>query len=83
MNIIIFLLIGLIAGWLAGQIVDGRGLGTVGDIVVGIIGAFIGGYLAPRLFGEAYGFWGAVAVATFGAVVLLFIAKLFRRGSRA
>ena len=49
MDLIIFLLVGLIAGWLAGQIVRGGGFGLIGDLVVGVIGAFIGGYLLPRL----------------------------------
>jgi uncharacterized membrane protein YeaQ/YmgE (transglycosylase-associated protein family) len=79
MDILTFLLIGLVAGWLAGKIVDGRGFGVVGDIVVGIVGAFIGGFLSHRVIGETYGFWGAVAVATIGAIILLVIAKLFSR----
>ncbi len=76
MGIIAFLLVGLIAGWLAGKIVDGRGFGPVVDIVIGIIGAFIGGMLSNQIIGETYGFWGAVVVATIGAVILLVVAKL-------
>ena len=83
MNILVFLLIGLIAGFLAGKIVEGHGFGALGDIVIGIVGAFIGGFFSDRLIGETYGFWGAVLTATLGAVVLLVIAGLFRRTSRA
>ncbi len=81
MNIVAFLLVGLIAGWLAGKIVDGHGFGTVGDIIVGVIGAFIGGLLSNQIIGETYGFWGAVLMATLGSVVLLFIAKLLGHGT--
>jgi uncharacterized membrane protein YeaQ/YmgE (transglycosylase-associated protein family) len=82
MNIVAFLVVGLISGWLAGKIVEGHGFGTLGDIIVGIIGAFIGGFLSNQIIGETYGFWGAVVVSTIGAVILLFIANLFTR-SRA
>jgi uncharacterized membrane protein YeaQ/YmgE (transglycosylase-associated protein family) len=81
MSIVAFLLVGLIAGFLAGKIVEGHGFGPLGDIVVGIVGAFIGGFLSNSILGEAYGFWGAVIMATLGAVILLFIARLFSRGT--
>jgi len=81
MNIIAFLLVGLIAGWLAGKVVDGHGLGVVPDIVVGIIGAFIGGFFSDRIIGEAYGFWGTVLVSTLGAIILLVIARLIGSGT--
>ena len=81
MDILTFLLVGLIAGWLAGKIVEGHGFGTLGDIIVGIVGAFIGGMLSPRIIGEGYGFWGAVMIATLGSIVLLFITKLIGAGS--
>lgn len=73
-----FLLVGLIAGWLAGVLVKGGGFGVLGDIVVGILGAVIGGYL----FGSAGiggGFLGAILVATLGAVILIFVLRLIRR----
>ena len=63
MNIIAFLLVGLIAGYLAGKIVEGHGFGTLGDIVVGIVGAFIGGFIAPHVIGD-----GAVDAPKIGQV---------------
>jgi uncharacterized membrane protein YeaQ/YmgE (transglycosylase-associated protein family) len=83
MNIVAFLLVGLIAGFLAGKIVEGHGFGPVGDIVVGIVGSFIGGFLSGQFLGEAYGFWGAVIMATLGSIILLVIAGLFTRGRNA
>lgn len=81
MNLIAFLLVGLIAGWLAGKIVDGHGLGVIPDIVVGIVGAFIGGLLSDRIIGDVYGFWGAVMVSTLGAIILLVLARLIGSGT--
>ncbi len=80
MSILWLLLIGLIAGWLAGQIVKGSGYGIVGDIIVGIIGALIGGWLS-RQFGIAtYGLLGEIVMAVIGAVILLFLLRLLHRG---
>lgn len=81
MNIIVFLVVGLIAGWLSGKIVEGHGFGTLGDVVIGIAGAFIGGLvLNSRVPGDATtGFWEALAISTVGAVVLLVIAHILRR----
>lgn len=79
MEIIAFLVVGLVAGWLAGQIVKGHGFGLVGDIVVGVIGAFIGGYLFRALgIGTTYGMVGSIITAAIGAVVLLAVLKMFR-----
>lgn len=78
--ILLWLLIGAIAGWLAGVIVKGGGFGLLGDIAVGIVGAFIGGWLLPRLnvnFG--IGLVPVIVSATIGAVVLLLIVRLIRR----
>lgn len=80
MSILWFLLIGLIAGWLAGQIVKGSGFGLVGDIVVGIVGALIGGWLAGQFGIATYGLLGEIIMAVIGAVILLFILRLFHRG---
>ncbi len=79
MDILAFLIVGLIAGWLAGQIVRGHGFGVVGDIIVGIVGAFIGGFLF-RAFGVSpeYGLAGSIITALIGAVVLLAIMKMLR-----
>ncbi|MBV7434356.1 GlsB/YeaQ/YmgE family stress response membrane protein [Cardiobacteriaceae bacterium TAE3-ERU3] len=82
-NFIIWLILGAIAGWLAGQIVKGHGFGAIGNIVVGIVGAFIGGFLAnyTGIGGEATGLnIGSIVTATVGAVVLLFLIGLIKRG---
>ena len=81
-SLIIILVIGLVAGWLAGHIVRGTGLGFFGDIIVGIAGAFIGDWLLPRLnIHLGVGIAAAIINATIGAVVLLAIIKLVRGGS--
>ena len=79
-TIVIWLIIGAIAGWLAGQIVKGGGFGLIGDIIVGIVGAVIAGFLFPRL-GISFGgeFIGAVISSTIGAIILLVILKLVKR----
>jgi uncharacterized membrane protein YeaQ/YmgE (transglycosylase-associated protein family) len=79
MNFIWYVLIGLCAGWLAGQLVKGGGFGIVGDIVVGVIGAVLGGYLFS-LFGVSTGggLIGSLVVATIGAIVLLFGIRLVK-----
>jgi uncharacterized membrane protein YeaQ/YmgE (transglycosylase-associated protein family) len=80
-GLIIILLVGLIAGWLAGQIVQGTGFGIVGDLVIGIIGAFIGGWLLPQLgLHLGSGIISAIINATIGAVILLLIIRLIRGG---
>ncbi len=79
MYLIWFLLIGLIAGWLAGKIMKGSGYGAVGDIVLGIVGSFIGGFLFRRSDIAAYGTLGAIIMATIGAVVLVAIVRALRK----
>lgn len=81
MNFILFLIIGAIAGWLAGKIMKGRGFGILGNMVVGIVGAFIGGMLFRAIGLASYGLIGSLITATFGAVVLLFIIGLIKKGS--
>jgi uncharacterized membrane protein YeaQ/YmgE (transglycosylase-associated protein family) len=79
-TILIWLLVGAVAGWLASVIVKGGGLGLLGDIVVGIIGAFVGSWLLARLgFHLGAGLIGVIASATLGAVLLLLILRLVRR----
>lgn len=84
MSIILWIILGGIAGWLASLIVRGTGLGILGDIVVGIIGGFLGG-LIVGLFGGSgvtgFNIWSLV-VAVIGAVVLLLIVRLFTGGAR-
>jgi uncharacterized membrane protein YeaQ/YmgE (transglycosylase-associated protein family) len=80
MNIVWFILVGLVAGWLAGQLMKGGGFGVIGDIVVGIIGALIGGLLFGSLgISAGGGLLGAIIVATIGAVVLIALLRLIRR----
>ena len=75
-----FILIGLIAGWLAGLLVKGGGFGVVGDIVVGILGALIGGFLFHSMGVSAGGgLLGSIIVATIGAVILIFVLRLIKR----
>jgi uncharacterized membrane protein YeaQ/YmgE (transglycosylase-associated protein family) len=80
MNIVWFVLVGLIAGWLAGMLVKGGGFGALGDIVIGIVGALIGGFLFSALgVSGGGGLLGAIIVATIGAVVLIFALRLIKR----
>lgn len=79
MNFIWFILIGLAAGWLAGQLVKGGGFGLVGDIIVGVIGALLGGFLFSAFgLSSGGGLLGSLLVATIGAVVLLFGLRLIK-----
>ncbi|KAA1007397.1 GlsB/YeaQ/YmgE family stress response membrane protein [Paraburkholderia sediminicola] len=81
-GIIAWLIIGAIAGWLAGVLVKGGGFGLIVDIIVGIVGAFIGGWLAGVLHISLGGGWiGSIITAVIGAVILLFLIRLIRRGS--
>jgi uncharacterized membrane protein YeaQ/YmgE (transglycosylase-associated protein family) len=82
-SLLIILLVGLVAGWLAGQIVQGTGFGLIGDMVIGVVGAFIGDWLMPRLaLHLGGGMIGAVINATIGAIVLLLVIRLVRGGGR-
>ena len=80
MELVWFILVGLIAGWLAGMIVQGGGYGLVGDIVVGILGALLGGFLFGSLGGAVGGgLLGSIVVATLGAIILIAILRLIKR----
>ncbi|CAH2398915.1 GlsB/YeaQ/YmgE family stress response membrane protein [Mesorhizobium escarrei] len=79
-SLLVFIIIGAIAGWLAGLMVKGFGLGLVGNIAVGIVGAFIAGWLFPRLgFAIGGGILAAIIHATIGAVILLVLIKLVKQ----
>ncbi|MFT4158508.1 GlsB/YeaQ/YmgE family stress response membrane protein [Shinella zoogloeoides] len=79
-SILVFLIVGAIAGWLAGLIVSGFGFGLVGNIVVGIVGAFIAGYLFPALgISLGSGIVAAIIHSTIGAVILLVLIKVIKR----
>ena len=80
-SLLVILLVGLVAGWLAGLIVRGWGFGLVGNIGVGVIGALIGFWLLPRLgIRIGAGIGAAIAAATIGAIILLIILGLISRG---
>ncbi|MBC7658058.1 MAG: GlsB/YeaQ/YmgE family stress response membrane protein [Frankiaceae bacterium] len=79
-SLLTILLIGAIAGWLAGLIVKGYGFGLLGNIIIGIIGAFVGTWLLARLgVSLGSGIAGSIINAVIGAVVVLFLIGLFRR----
>jgi uncharacterized membrane protein YeaQ/YmgE (transglycosylase-associated protein family) len=78
-SIILFLVIGLVAGWLAGRIMKGGGYGLVGDLIVGVIGAFLGGWLFNLLGISLGGILGALITALIGAIVLLYLLRLIKR----
>lgn len=79
MDILWFLIIGFIAGWLADMLVKGTSFGLLGHIVVGIIGSVIGGFLFSLIGVTAYGTLGNIIMATIGAVVLLLILGMVKR----
>ena len=80
MHLLWFILIGLAAGWLAAKIMKGKGFGLLGDIVVGVIGALIGGFLfrALGIYSDG-GLLGSLIVATIGAIVLLYLLRLLKK----
>ncbi len=84
-GLLMWLVVGLVAGFLASRVMRGGGYGIIGDIVVGIIGAFLGGWISGFLgFGGTYGLIGSIVVAFIGACILIAILHAFsRRGSRA
>ena len=76
-SLLVILFVGLIAGWLAGQIVRGTGFGIIGDLLVGIVGAFIGSWLLPQLgIHLGTGVISAIVNATIGAILLLLVVRL-------
>jgi uncharacterized membrane protein YeaQ/YmgE (transglycosylase-associated protein family) len=81
-GIIGWILIGLIAGWLAGTIARGRGFGCITDVVLGLVGAVIGGWIFSSVGIATFGFLGSLAAATVGAVLLVAVARLFAGDGR-
>jgi len=79
MHLLLFLIIGAVAGWLAGQLTKGGGYGLIGDLVIGVIGAILGGWLFGMIGIFAYGLIGRLVTATIGAVVLLYLVRLVKR----
>jgi uncharacterized membrane protein YeaQ/YmgE (transglycosylase-associated protein family) len=82
-SLLIIILVGIVAGWLAGRIVDGGGFGLIGDLIVGILGAFIGDWLLPQLHIHlGVGIVSLIINATLGAIVLLAILRVVFGGGR-
>ena len=79
MSLLWFLLVGLIAGWLAGLVMKGGGYGIIGDMIVGVIGALLGGWLFGVLCIHAGGLIGSIIVAFIGAVILIFLLRAIKR----
>jgi uncharacterized membrane protein YeaQ/YmgE (transglycosylase-associated protein family) len=86
MSIVAWLVVGLIAGWLAGQVMKGGGYGLIGDIVVGVVGALLGGFLAGVLFGGDF-ISGinitTIVVAFLGAIILIAVLRMLPGRTRA
>ena len=84
-SILVWVALGAVAGWIAGQLFKGRGLGLTGNIIVGILGSFLGGWLAPKLgiAGAAVGGFSVASILTAvgGAVILLFIIGILKKAS--
>lgn len=78
-QVIWFLVIGVVAGWLAGQISRGGGFGLWGDLIVGVIGALIGGFVFGLLGITAYGLIGSLITSTIGAILFLWVLRLFSK----
>jgi uncharacterized membrane protein YeaQ/YmgE (transglycosylase-associated protein family) len=82
-SLIVILFVGLVAGWLAGKIVRGTGFGIIGDIIVGIAGAFIASWLFPKLhITIGSGIISEIIYSAIGAIILLLIVRLVRTGGR-
>jgi uncharacterized membrane protein YeaQ/YmgE (transglycosylase-associated protein family) len=79
-SVIGWLFVGLIAGWLAGKVSRGRGFGCIADILIGLVGAFLGGWIFTKLHILGGGILYSIAAATLGAVILVAIARLFAGG---
>jgi uncharacterized membrane protein YeaQ/YmgE (transglycosylase-associated protein family) len=79
-SVIAWVIIGLIAGWLAGTVSRGRGFGCIADIILGMVGAVIGGWIFERLNIRGGGLLYSIAAATVGAVILVAVARIFSGG---
>jgi uncharacterized membrane protein YeaQ/YmgE (transglycosylase-associated protein family) len=78
-NLLYFLLIGLVAGFLAGKVMKGSGYGLIGDLVIGVVGAFLGGWIFGLLHIAAGGLLGLLVTAFVGAVVLVWLLRMIKR----
>lgn len=83
-SLLVILFVGLVAGWLAGKIVRGAGFGILGDLLFGIVGAFIGSWLLPKLgIHLGAGVISAIVNATVGAILLLLVVRMLRGAGRS
>ena len=78
MGIVYLILVGIIAGWLAGKIMRGTGFGLLGDLVVGVVGSLLGGFVFGLLGISSYNLIGSIAIATAGAILLLYLIRYVR-----
>ena len=78
-SVIVMLLVGALAGWLSGRLMQGRGFGVLGNIIVGIVGAFLAGMIFPALGFSVGGFIASILHATIGSVIFLFVIGLVKR----
>lgn len=78
-SLVVFIVIGGVAGWIAGKLMKGRGFGLFGNIIVGIIGALLGGFLFSKLGIAAGGIIGSLIIAVIGAMILVFSIGLFKK----
>lgn len=78
-NIVMVIVVGILAGWLAGKIQKGRGFGLVGNLVIGVLGSVFGSWLFWQLGLYTYGFLGNVAVAVVGALVILYVVGMIAK----
>jgi uncharacterized membrane protein YeaQ/YmgE (transglycosylase-associated protein family) len=79
MNIVIWIIAGIVSGWIAGEVMQGHGYGLIGDLVLGLLGGVIGGWLAGMLGLSVSGLLGSILLAAAGAVVLVVFVRLLRR----
>ncbi|MCB9967871.1 MAG: GlsB/YeaQ/YmgE family stress response membrane protein [Geminicoccaceae bacterium] len=79
LGIVLFLLIGILAGWIAGKLIQGGGFGLIGNMVVGVVGAVLGGYVLGAVGIDLGGFFGQLVTAVLGALILLFGVGLVKR----
>ena len=79
MDLILFLIIGVIAGWIAGRLMKGKGFGVIGNLIVGVIGALLGGFIFSILGISAHGLIGSLVTAVIGAIILLWLVTLIKK----
>ena len=77
-----WIIIGIVAGWIAGQVMKGSGYGLLGDLIIGAIGGYIGGYVFGLLKITSSGIWGALITAVVGAILLIAVVRAIRGGRR-